>query len=84
LILTDAGALVAILDRGETHHRACVACLAQLTGPLVTTWPAFTEAMYLLGDAGGWRAQQALWRLVTEGDLEIAVQGPDHYPACVP
>jgi predicted nucleic acid-binding protein len=80
MILTDAGPLVAILDRGEAHHGACVACLAQLTGPMVTTWPAFTEAMYLLGDAGAWRAQQALWRMVTEGDLEIAVQGPEQHP----
>jgi predicted nucleic acid-binding protein len=75
MILTDAGPLVAILDRGEMHHRACVACLAELAGPMLTTWPAFTEAMYLLGDAGGWPAQDALWRLVTEGDLDIAVPG---------
>jgi predicted nucleic acid-binding protein len=32
--------------------------------------------MYLLGDAGGWLAQSALWRLVDQGDLEIAVQEP--------
>jgi predicted nucleic acid-binding protein len=79
MILTDAGPLVAILDRGEKHHEACVACLAQLSGPMVTTWPAFTEAMYLLGDAGGWRAQQALWRVVGEGDRVIAVQGPEQH-----
>ena len=54
MMLTDAGPLVAILDRGEQHHQACVECLAQLTGPMLTTWPAFTEAMYLLGEAGGW------------------------------
>jgi uncharacterized protein len=79
MILTDAGPLVAILDRGETYHRACVECLAELTGPMLTTWPAFTEAMYLLGEAGGWRAQDALWRLVAQGDLEIAVQGPEQH-----
>lgn len=72
MILTDAGPLVAILDRGESHHRACVACLAELIGPMLTTWPAFTEAMYLLGEAGGWFAQSALWSLVEHGDVEIA------------
>jgi predicted nucleic acid-binding protein len=77
MILTDAGPLVALLDRGEQHHQACVACLEELTGPLLTTWPAFTEAMYLLGEAGGWAAQQALWRLVDQGDLEIAVPSAD-------
>ncbi|HEV3204367.1 MAG TPA: PIN domain-containing protein [Gemmataceae bacterium] len=79
MILTDAGPLVAILDRGETGHRACVESLAHLTSPMLTTWPAFTEAMYLLGDAGAWLAQDALWRLVTQGDLEIALQGPEHH-----
>jgi predicted nucleic acid-binding protein len=79
MILTDAGPLVALLDRGEASHRACVACLDELTGPMLTTWPAFTEAMYLLGEAGGWVAQDALWSLVEQGDLEIADQGPDQW-----
>jgi len=77
MILTDAGPLVAILDRGETHHQACIDCLAQLTGPLLTTWPAFAEAMYLLGEAGGWKGQAALWSLEDRGDLEIAEQSPE-------
>jgi predicted nucleic acid-binding protein len=75
MILTDAGPLVAILDRDELHHRACVECLGQLTGPLLTTWPAFTEAMYLLRATGGWTAQNALWHLVEQGDVELVVQG---------
>jgi predicted nucleic acid-binding protein len=77
MILTVAGPLVALLDRGESHHRACVQCLAELTGPMLTTWPAFTEAMYLLGEAGAWVAQQALWRLAEQADLEIAIQGSE-------
>src|SRR5947209_15228573 len=77
MILTDAGPLVAILDRGEQHHRVCVDCLAELSGPMLTTWPAFTEAMYLLGEAGGRVAQSALWRLVVQGDVEIAGQGAE-------
>lgn len=38
---------------------------------MLVTWPVFTEAMYLLGDAGGWKAQRALWLLLTRGDIEI-------------
>ncbi len=75
-MLVDAGPLVAIFDRGETDHARCVAALRSVTLPLVTTWPAFTEAMYLLGDAGAWPAQLALWRLVERGDLEIAETSP--------
>jgi predicted nucleic acid-binding protein len=77
MILTDAGPLVAMIDSDEQHHQACVDCLADLTGPMLTTWPAFTEAMYLLGEAGGWRAQNALWNLVESGDIELAEQGRD-------
>jgi hypothetical protein len=79
VILTDAGPLVALVDRGEPDHRSCVACLANLKGPMVTTWPALTEAMDLLGEAGGWRAQETLWGMLQQGDLEIAFQGADDY-----
>lgn len=77
MILTDAGPLIAILDRGEEHHQACARCLAELTGPMLTTWPAFTEAVYLLGEAGGGRAQDSLWSLLDQGNLEIAEQSRD-------
>jgi predicted nucleic acid-binding protein len=77
MILTDAGPLIALIDRGESHHQACVDCMAELSGPMLTTWPAFTEAMYLLGEAGGWKAQSALWLLEEKGDVEIAEQSPE-------
>jgi hypothetical protein len=35
--------------------------------------------MYLLGEAGGWRAQDALWSMLQQGDLEIAFQSSDDY-----
>src|SRR5262249_24741929 len=41
-------------------------------------WPAFTEAIYLLGSAGGWKAQEALWRLVLRDELRLAaLEGDD-------
>jgi hypothetical protein len=70
--LTDAGPLIAIIDADEPDHLACVDALDDLALPLVTTWPAFTEAMYLLARAGGIRAQRALWRLVQTGRLVVA------------
>jgi len=64
-LLVDAGPLVALLDKGDPEHEACVATLKTLREPLVTVWPAFTEAMYLL--SGSWPGQKALWsRLETE------------------
>lgn len=77
MTLTDAGPLIALIDRGEAAHERCVAALATLRAPMVTTWPAFNEAIYLLGSAAGWPAQEALWRLVERGDLVLApIEGP--------
>lgn len=75
MILTDAGPLVAIIDRGEADHARCRATLEELASPMLTTWPAFTEAMYLLGDAAGWPGQEPLWRLVRREDLQVAEAG---------
>jgi hypothetical protein len=64
-VLVDAGPLVALLDQADPEHEECVATLKTLHDPLITVWPAFAEAMYLLGRS--WRGQKALWsRLETE------------------
>lgn len=71
MILTDAGPLVALIDKGETDHERCVKALQDLSGPMLTTWPAFTEAMYLLGAAADWSGQKPLWQIVQRGHLQI-------------
>ena len=48
-----------------------------MTLPLVTTWPAFTEAMYLLGASTGYAGQAALWELMHSGRLEIVELKPE-------
>jgi predicted nucleic acid-binding protein len=70
--LVDAGPLVAVIDADEVDHQRCVLALRVVKLPLLTTWPAFTEAMYLLGRAGGATGQQALWKLVLSDRLELA------------
>jgi len=69
-VLVDAGPLVAILDRGDRDHEWCVAALKTVRDPLVTVWPALTEAMYLLG--GSWEAQKALWSRLETDALALA------------
>ena len=76
VILTDASALMALLDPDEQQHQRCVETAATLQGLLLTTWPAFTEAMYLLGRSKGWPAQERLWRLIQHGVLAVAPQTP--------
>jgi uncharacterized protein len=72
VILTDAGPLIALIDRRDAEHSQCVAAAARLAGPMLSTWPAFTEAMYLLGAGAGWRGQEPLWRMVRSGQLILA------------
>jgi predicted nucleic acid-binding protein len=54
MTLADAGPLVALISRNDPYHSlAMKAAATQPAGPLVTTWPCVTEAMYLLGRAAG-------------------------------
>ncbi len=69
-VLVDAGPLVALLDGADAHHAACVDALQAIRDPLVTVWPALTEAMYLLGFSS--RAQDALWEMVEGEALALA------------
>lgn len=76
MTLTDAGPLVALIDADEADHEVCRLVLSGLRPPMVTTWPAFTEAMYLLSRAGGRAGREALWRLTRSGHLEVADLSP--------
>lgn len=74
MILADTGPLVAIIDRNDPHHARCREAVARFVAePLVTTWPCFTEAMYLLFRSAGFPGQAELWRLLNRGALVIHV-----------
>ena len=68
-VLVDAGPLVAVLDRSDPHHRACLEVLQALPAPLLTVWPVLTEAIYLLG--ASWVAQRELLGYVTSGAVKL-------------
>ncbi len=50
-VLVDAGPLVAIFRQPDRQHNLCVATLREIVPPLLTSWPALTEAAYLLRDS---------------------------------
>ena len=69
MTLVDAGPLVALIHRSGRNHDACREAFRELGGTLATVWPAFTEAMYLLGFS--FKAQDALWEWVRRGALSF-------------
>jgi uncharacterized protein len=75
--LSDASALIALINRGDASHDRCVNALSKLPAPLLTTWSCFTEAMYLLGRYGGWLAQQELWNYTTDQILVLHLNGEE-------
>ncbi len=77
-VLVDTGPLVAILNRNDRHHTACVEALRLLNEPPVTVWPVVTEAMYLLSFSI--QAQQALLDFFTRGAVRLASLTADDIP----
>ena len=51
-ILLDTGPLIAILDQGDPHHRACVDLWHDVAERCITTDAIVTEATHLVGRAG--------------------------------
>lgn len=77
-VLVDAGPLIALIDRSDSHHQACRDALNTIRDPLGTVWPAFTEAMYLLRSSAD--AQRALWEMIITGGVRFIELGHDDCP----
>lgn len=67
---------MALIDNNEAKHEACRLALPRLAKPMVTPWPCYIEAMYLLGRELGYPGQKALWRLRSSGQLVLHESSP--------
>lgn len=69
-VLVDAGPLAALVDADDPYHALCAETLQHIRDPLITVWPAFTEAMYLV--RASWPCQLGLLSRVETGTLTLA------------
>ncbi|WP_353929058.1 nucleic acid-binding protein [Okeanomitos corallinicola TIOX110] len=69
MILCDAGPLFALVDQTQPQHESIRKAVTKLSTPLITTWPCFTEAMYLALHRGGWVMQNQLGKLIINNML---------------
>ncbi|HEU0175583.1 MAG TPA: PIN domain nuclease [Blastocatellia bacterium] len=80
MTLVDTGPLVALIDKTDKEtHRKCHSATYFLSGPMLTSWACFTEAMYLLGELRGWKGQLALWRYLEKGALVLHSHEEDEW-----
>ena len=73
-IILDTGPFVALLDRSERSHRACVTFFEGIKGRLITTEPVLTEVVYLLGPS--FAMQKPALEFILRGGAEISSQTP--------
>jgi predicted nucleic acid-binding protein len=69
MILIDSGALVAIVDRAQPHHAACVRVLKDLTEPLASIWLSIAEAMEAL--RGSPKGRDVVWEMIERGAIRL-------------
>ena len=69
-ILIDADPLVALHHKHASHHQLCVDTLGN---PVVSVWPAFTKAMYLLNFFGLHQVEWVNFRYI----FDFPVHAPD-------
>lgn len=78
-VLVDAGVLVGYLDPLDAAHESAVAALDGVSGNAWTTWPAATEAAYLLGRARP-ESRDALLAMIGDGTLGLALLDAQDIP----
>lgn len=67
--LIDTGAILALLDRNDRWHRACVEAFAEFFLPLVTSAAVLAELFHLVGDNR--REVEAAWTFLSSRAVTV-------------
>jgi predicted nucleic acid-binding protein len=68
--LVDTGAILALLDRTDRWHAACVEAFQQFRLPLVTSQAVLTELFHLVGDSR--HEMETAWKFMLSGAVQLA------------
>jgi uncharacterized protein len=77
--LIDTGGILAMLDRNDRWHGACVAAFEKLRLPLLTSEAVLTEVFHLTGDNR--RETGAVWKFVRSGAITVGSIADADLPA---
>jgi predicted nucleic acid-binding protein len=67
--LCDTGPVVAMVDRADREHEACLRAFEAFAGNLVTSWPVISEAFYLLRHPD---EREFLWKTILTRAIVVA------------
>ena len=76
----DTGALVGLLDRSQSVHKACASFYDSWDGPVVTTEAVLTESIHLLSAVRG--GDTACIDFILQGDILIVPSTPASLQRC--
>ena len=77
-ILLDTGPLIAILDHGDPHHRACADLWPDVAERCITTDAVVTEATHLVGRAGSMSLPLELLLAARIPVVSLGLEGQEH------
>ena len=79
-VLLDTGVIVALLDRNERYHTACVEAMRGFQRPLVTCEAVIAESCYLLRGLSG--AAETVLENVARGVFQVPVSNFSQRGGC--
>lgn len=71
MIVTDTGAIVALIDKSDRHHRALTAIYQDDPNQWVLPWAILPEVDYLVGSFLGPRAEEAFLADLADGAFQV-------------
>jgi len=78
VIVADTGAIIALVDRSDRHHRSLAKLYEQTAVEWMLPWAILPEVDYLLATHVGARAHDAFLDDLAEGSFNIAWGEDDH------